>query len=101
MTIALTPPQVRFLRGQAHRRRALLQVGGKGITASFLAETDAALERHELIKIKINTQDRSELAVIAAAIVAQTGCALVQQIGHTLVLYRPSQDGPQMVLPRP
>jgi RNA-binding protein len=31
MPTALTPAQTRFLRGQAHDLKAMLQVGGKGI----------------------------------------------------------------------
>mgnify|MGYP006203579297 CR=1 FL=1 len=32
MPVALTAAQTRFLRGQAHDLKAMLQVGGKGIT---------------------------------------------------------------------
>jgi RNA-binding protein len=58
MPIALTSAQTRFLRGQAHELRAMLQVGGKGITDALVAEIANALEQHELIKVKIATEDR-------------------------------------------
>ena len=86
MPIALTNAQTRFLRGQAHPLRAMLQVGGKGITDALVAEVGNALEQHELVKI-------GELAQRADA-------ALVQRIGHTAVLYRPSKERRQIVLPR-
>jgi RNA-binding protein len=35
-----------------------------------------------------------------ADLVARTGAALVQRIGHTAVLYRPSKDKRHIVLPR-
>ena len=44
----LTSAQVRFLRGHAHDLKAILQVGGKGITDALVAEVDNALEQHEL-----------------------------------------------------
>ncbi|HSX64423.1 MAG TPA: YhbY family RNA-binding protein, partial [Pseudoxanthomonas sp.] len=41
MPVALTSTQTRFLRGQAHDLKALLQIGGKGLTPAFIAELDA------------------------------------------------------------
>ena len=43
MPIALTNAQIRFLRGQAHDLRAMLQVGGKGISEALVVEVDGAL----------------------------------------------------------
>ena len=58
MSTALTSAQTRFLRGQAHDLKAMLQVGGKGITDALVAEIDLALEHHELIKVKVAAEDR-------------------------------------------
>lgn len=96
----LTAAQVRFLRGQAHDLRAMLQVGGKGITEALVAEIDLALEHHELIKVKVAAEDRDARDAMIADIAQRTGAALVQRIGHTAVLYRPGQDKRQIVLPR-
>ena len=78
MPIVLTNAQTRFLRGQAHGLKAILQVGGKGISQTLVDEVISALEHHELIKVK----------------------ALVQRIGHVAILYRPSTDHRHIVLPR-
>lgn len=99
--ISLTAAQTRFLRGQAHGLKAMLQVGGKGVTPALLAEVGQALEDHELIKVKVAAEDREARAELIDAIVEGTGAALVQRIGHTAVLYRPSRDKRQIVLPRP
>src|SRR5690606_17473020 len=58
MPAALTAAQIRFLRGQAHDLKAILQVGGKGLTEPVLAELDGALEHHELVKVRIAAADR-------------------------------------------
>lgn len=100
MSIALTPAQTRFLRGQAHDLKALLQTGGKGVTPAFLAELDEVLERHELVKVKVGADDREVRDALIGEIVGQTGSALVQRIGHTAILYRPSKEKRQIVLPR-
>jgi RNA-binding protein len=100
MSTTLTNAQTRFLRGQAHDLKALLQVGGKGLSDSLVAEFDAALEHHELVKVKIAAEDREARDAMVAELVRRTGAALVQRIGHVGVFYRPSQDRRQIVLPR-
>lgn len=100
MSLVLTSSQTRFLRGQAHDLKALLQIGGKGVTPAFIAELDGVLEHHELIKVKVSGEDRDARDAIIAELVEQTGAALVQRIGHTAVLYRPSKERRQIVLPR-
>ena len=100
MTTALTSAQTRFLRGQAHELKAMLQVGGKGITDALVAEVDLALEHHELVKVKVGGEDRDARDAMIGDLASRVGAALVQRIGHTAVLYRPSQDHRQIVLPR-
>lgn len=96
----LTSAQTRFLRGQAHDLKAMLQVGGKGISDALVGEVGAALEQHELIKVKVAGAEREARDAMIRELAARTGAALVQRIGHTAVLYRPSPDKRRIVLPR-
>ncbi len=100
MSIDLTASQARFLRGQAHDLKALLQVGGKGIGKTLVAELDELLEHHELVKVKIAAGDRDARDAMIAELSERSGAALVQRIGHVAVLYRPSKDKRRIVLPR-
>lgn len=100
MPIALTSAQARFLRGHAHGLKAILQVGGKGISASLVAEVEDALEHHELIKVKVAADDRDARYALVDELAHRADAALVQRIGHIAVLYRPSNDHRQIVLPR-
>jgi len=100
MTTPLTASQNRFLRGQAHELKAMLQVGGKGVTDAVVAEVDTALEHHELIKVKVASEDREARDALIGDLAKRTDAALVQRIGHVAVLYRPSKDHRQIVLPR-
>lgn len=100
MPTVLTSAQTRFLRGQAHDLKAMLQVGGKGVTPALLAELDNALEHHELVKVKVGAEDREARDAMIAQITGHSGAALVQRIGHTAILYRPSEENRQIVLPR-
>ncbi len=101
MSLVLTSAQTRFLRGHAHGLKALMQVGGKGLTPALVAELDQVLERHELVKVKVGADDREARDQMIAELAKQTGAALVQRIGHTATLYRPSRETPSIVLPRP
>jgi len=100
MPIVLTNAQTRFLRGQAHGLKAILQVGGKGISDALVDEVVLALEHHELVKVKIAAEDREVRDALVADLVQRTGAALVQRIAHAAILYRPSRDHRQIVLPR-
>ncbi|MGE8234242.1 MAG: ribosome assembly RNA-binding protein YhbY [Stenotrophomonas sp.] len=100
MSIVLTSAQNRFLRGIAHDLKALLQIGGKGVTPAFLAELDEVLERHELVKVKVAAEDREARDALIDELIQASGAALVQRIGHVAVLYRPAKEKRQIVLPR-
>ena len=100
MSTVLTSAQTLFLRGQAHDLKALLQIGAKGLTPAFIAELDGVLEDHELVKVKVGAEDREVRDAMIAEIAEKSGAALVQRIGHVAVLYRPSKDNRQIVLPR-
>lgn len=100
MSIDLTASQNRFLRGQAHDLKALLQVGGKGIGKTLVTELDGLLEHHELVKVKVAAEDRAARDAMIADLAGRTQAALVQRIGHVAVLYRPSKDKRRIVLPR-
>ena len=100
MSLALTNAQIRFLRGQAHDLKAMLQVGGKGVTDALVAEVGNALDQHELIKVKVASDDRGARDDIIAELAGRANAALVQRIGHTAVLFRPNPDRRRIVLPR-
>ena len=100
MPVALTAAQTRFLRGQAHDLKALLQIGNKGVTPAFIAELDGVLEQHELVMVKVAGEDREARDTMIDDLAEKTDAALVQRIGHTAVLYRPSKERRHIVLPR-
>ncbi len=97
--MSLKPTQKRYLRGQAHHLKPVLQSGAKGVTDAFLAEVGVALDQHELIKIKLAGGDRDERATLLAEVTGRTGADVVQTIGHTVVLFRRNRDEPKIALP--
>jgi RNA-binding protein len=97
---ALAAAQKRYLRGLAHDLKPVILVGAKGVTDALLAELDLALERHELVKVKVAAEDRDERDAWIADLAARSGAALIQRVGHVATLYRPSSDKSQITLPR-
>ncbi|MGB3726160.1 MAG: ribosome assembly RNA-binding protein YhbY [Glaciecola sp.] len=97
--MTLSNKQKQYLKGLAHNLKPILQLGGNGLTEGVVAEINNALSHHELIKVKVPSDDRDEKALIMNAIVGETKSHKVQTIGHTLVIYRAS-DEPKISLPK-
>lgn len=100
MSTSLSNPQKRYLRGLAHDLKPIILVGAKGPTDGLLSELDSALERHELLKVKIAAEDRETRDAWIAHLVAQSGAGLVGRIGNIAVLFRRSKDKPLIILPK-
>jgi RNA-binding protein len=97
--MTLSNKQNQYLKGLAHAIKPVVQLGNNGLTEGVLAEIDAAIKHHELIKVKVPTDDKDEKTLIMDAIVRETGAVKVQAIGHVLVLFKPSDDK-KIALPR-
>ena len=98
-TMNLSTKQKQPLKGLAHPLKPVVMLGNNGLTEGVLAEIEQALEHHELIKVKIASEDRDTKTLIVEAIVRETGACNVQVIGKTLVLYRPTKER-KISLPR-
>ncbi|MFQ3198390.1 MAG: RNA-binding protein [Paraglaciecola sp.] len=90
--MTLSNKQIQHLKGLAHPLKPVVQLGGNGLTEGVLAEIEGALNHHELIKVKVPTDDRAEKALIMDAIIRETGAERLQTIGHVLVLFRQSDE---------
>ncbi|WP_187985216.1 ribosome assembly RNA-binding protein YhbY [Vibrio metschnikovii] len=95
----LSNKQKQHLKGLAHHLNPIVLMGANGLTEAVLAEIEIALNYHELIKVKVVSEDRETKLLIVDAIVRETGAEKVQVIGKTLVLYRPSEQR-KIELPR-
>lgn len=100
MSTTLTNPQKRYLKGLAHDLRPTILVGAKGVTPSLLAELDAVLEQHELIKVKISAEDRETRDAWIQEMVESSQSGLVTRIGNIAVMFRRSKNKPFVILPK-
>jgi len=95
----LNKKQIQYVKGLAHSLKPVVLLGGNGLTEAVVAEIDYALNHHELIKVKIPTDDRETKALIVEAICRETKSTKIQVIGKTLVLYRQSEEK-KITIPR-
>jgi putative YhbY family RNA-binding protein len=84
----ITPSERRALRARAHHLAPVVAIGSHGLTAQVLHEIDVALTAHELIKVRVFSDDRVAREALFAAICAELGCAPVQHLGKLLILWR-------------
>jgi RNA-binding protein len=88
----LTSKQKSFLRGLAHKLDPVASIGSKGVTEAVLSEIERALRDHELVKIKIASDDQQEFQALCEEIFSHLETVdIVQSIGHMLILYRPTK----------
>jgi putative YhbY family RNA-binding protein len=92
MALTLTTRQRTQLKARAHHLKAVVRVGQARLSDAFIAEVDRALADHELIKVRIDTDDRDVRDAEAAEICARTESATVQRVGKILVLWRPKPE---------
>mgnify|MGYP000920330545 FL=1 len=86
---SLSALERRNLKAHAHHLDPVVMIGNEGISKAVLKAIDLQLLAHELIKVRIFSEDRAERALMAQQICEELQAHLVQHIGKLLVLFRP------------
>ena len=84
----------------AHDLKPFVMIGQHGLSESVIAEIDSTMLKHELIKIKLRVENRDEKQKIIEKILEFSHAEIVQVIGGVLVIYRPFEVNPDIILPR-
>ncbi len=92
MSLTLTSRDRTQLKARAHHLKPIVRVGQAGLSDAFVAEVDRALAHHELIKVRIDGDDRQARELAADEVCARTQSASVQRVGKILVLWRPKPE---------
>lgn len=95
----LSEAQKKHLRGQGHGLKPLVMVGDSGLSESLLAEFEATLAHHELIKVSVRVGDRSARDTIIEELCTLGKAALIQRVGNIALLYRENPEKKRIVLP--
>lgn len=95
----LTGKQQSHLRALAHSLKPIVQLGKNGYTEAVRAQLDQALLDHELIKVKLGGDSRTDMDEVLELVQKALQAEVVQVIGNIAVLYRRHPDKPKIVLP--
>ncbi|MBC5766651.1 YhbY family RNA-binding protein [Ramlibacter albus] len=87
--IELTIAERKAHRADAHHLDPVVMIGSDGLTPAVKKETDAALNAHGLIKVRVQGDDREQREAIYQELCDTLGAAPIQHIGKLLVLWRP------------
>jgi len=67
-------------------------IGSDGWTAAVKKETEAALDAHGLIKVRVFSDDRAAREALFQSVADELHAAPIQHIGKLLVLWRPMPE---------
>lgn len=96
--MALDGKQRRKLRALGHHLGVVVQVGQDGVTPGVVAAVEQALWDHELVKVKLASEDRDTRRSQAGTLATETGAEVAQVLGRTVLLYKPNADQPRIAL---
>lgn len=88
----MTAKEKKAFRARGHHLKPVVLVGKEQLSPAVVGAIDAALTTHELIKVKLLDSCTVEKNDAARLMSVQTGAALIQRIGRTVLLYRPRPD---------
>ena len=94
----LSGKQKRYLRGLASCDKTIFQIGKDALSDNLIEQIDHAIEARELVIISVLKNSPVDIEETAFDLARLTDSELVQIIGRTIVLYRPSRN-PKIVLP--
>ena len=92
MAQPLTNRERAELKAQAHSLEPRVHVGGAGVTDALVAEVDSALKAHELIKVKVASDDRVARVAMGDEIADRTSATIVHRVGKVVILWRPREE---------
>lgn len=89
----LTGKQRSYLKSLAQQLDPILIIGKSGVSDNTIKQLEDALNKHELIKIKILNNNLEDPKHIQERILTVLKAEFVQSIGSKFTIYRASKDG--------
>ena len=89
---SLTEKFKRELKAKAHHLNPVVTIGDKGLSKPVLNELNIALDAHELIKVRMHSEDRDERKSIMIEIAKSLDATPINQIGKILIIFRKNEE---------
>lgn len=84
----ITSKQRAWLRKEAHTLEPIFQIGKEGVTETAINAFEEALEKREIIKIKILETALLDTRQTCNEVAADLGAEPIQAIGNKFIIYR-------------
>jgi len=97
--MSLSNQQKRHLRGLTHSLKPIILMGQHGMTDSLMSEINLALEKHELIKIKLVAGDKEDKKRLIEHIAKKSKAEVIQTIGHMASYFLRNPKKPKIAIP--
>lgn len=94
----LNGKQRRYLRSLGHHLDPVVQVGKEGVSEPLVQAMEAALERHELVKVRFG-ESAGDRHALAEAVAKACNAELAGVLGRTALVYRRRKKDPTIKLP--
>lgn len=92
---------IKGLLGRAHLLKPAVVVGQAGLTDRVVEQVRRVFQTHDLLKIRIETDERGEVRTVAEQLAVRSGSTLVNRIGKVALLYKPLEKQEAAAEPRP
>lgn len=86
--MSLSPEFRKNLRRTGHALHPIVTIASNGLSEAVAAELERALRDHELIKVKLASDDRELRRALAHRIGTDFQAIVVQEIGKVILVYR-------------
>lgn len=96
----MTSKQRAYLRSLAMNIDPIFRIGKDGITPELCESVRDALKARELIKIAVLKNCFEDPKALLQTLSERTGSEPVQVIGRKMVLYKPNNKDPKIILPK-
>lgn len=87
-----------YLKSLAHDLKPIVNIGKNSLTDEVLTSIDEALEKRELIKIKILNNNLDDNDEIVDEVIEKLNCEFVSHLGNIFTIYRESKKNKKIDL---
>lgn len=84
----MTKAEQKRFKAIGHSLKPVVTIAGNGLSDAVVLELTRAVTDHELIKVRINADDREDKQATTEKVISAVDAELVQSIGSIVLIYK-------------
>ena len=84
----ITKAEQKRFKAIGHSLKPVVTIAGNGLSDAVISELNRAITDHELIKVRVNADDRDDKQATIEKVVGAANAELVQSIGNVALIYK-------------